>query len=123
MTFPRLVDAVTLRHFGVTEHLAVLEHVLSPCPQPRWTQTIRNEILAGFGFGQPGCSNVLSASFLGEPHEIATADLAGVMRIRVALGGEPGRPTEHLGEAESIFLVDKLHDAFITDDRAAYDFA
>jgi len=45
------------------------------------------------------------------------------MRIRVALGGEPGRPTEHLGEAESIFLADKLHGAFITDDRAAYDFA
>src|SRR5262249_34587039 len=75
------------------------------------------------GNGQPDCDNVLAASFLSVPHQIATADLAEVMRIRVALGGGTGRSTEHLGEAESIFLADKFNGAFVTDDYAAYDLA
>jgi hypothetical protein len=116
-----LVDAVTLRHFGITEHLVVLEHILSAYPLPRWTETVRSEILAGIG--QPDCNNVLAASFLGTPHQIATTEMAEVMKIRIALGGRAGRSTEHLGEAESIFLADKLNGAFITDDRVAYDFA
>ncbi len=45
------------------------------------------------------------------------------MRIRIALSDGKSRSTEHLGEAESIFLADKLNGAFITDDHAAYDLA
>lgn len=121
MTGPRLVDAVTLRHFGITEHLAVLEQVLSAYPSPCWTQTVWSEILAGLG--RPECDNVLAASFLGSPYQVATTEMAEVMKIRIALGGGSGPSTEHLGEAESIFVADKLNGAFITDDRAAYDFA
>jgi hypothetical protein len=123
MSGPRLVDAVTLRHFGITEYLGVVEHVLSPYPPPHWTETVRSEILAGFGLSQPGCSNVLAASFLGTPHQIPTTDMAEVMRIRIALGGGSGNSTKDLGEAESIFLADRLNGTFITDDRVAYDFA
>ncbi len=75
MTNPRLVDAVTLRHFGITEHLATLKHVLSMYLPPYWTDAVRSEILAGIG--QPDCNNVLAASFLGVPHQIPTANLAG----------------------------------------------
>src|SRR6266498_582234 len=121
MTDPRLVDAVTLRHFGITEHLAVLKDILSAYPSPYWSDAVRSEILAGIG--QPDCNNVLAASFLGVPHQIPTADLAEVMRIRISLSDGKSHFTEHLGEAESIFLADKLNGAFITDDYAAYDLA
>lgn len=46
MTDPRLVDAVTLRHFGVIDNLSALEHLLSGYSQPYWTETVRSEILA-----------------------------------------------------------------------------
>ena len=121
MTYPRLLDAVTLRHFGITEHLAALEHVLSAYPLPYWTDAVRSEILAGIG--QPDCDNVLAASFLGVPHQIQTTELAEVMRIRIALSDGNSRSAEHLGEAESIFLADKFNGTFITDDYAAYDLA
>jgi hypothetical protein len=121
MANPRLVDAVSLRHFGITEHLAALKHVLFAYPVPYWTDAVRSEILAGIG--HPDCDNVLAASFLGTPHQILTTELAEVMKIRIALSDGKGRPTEHLGEAESIFLADKFNGAFITDDRAAYDLA
>lgn len=123
MIGPRLLDAVTLRHFGVTEHMGVLKHVLSTCPAPYWTDTVRSEILAGIG--QPDCNNVLSASFLGTPHQILVADMAEVMRIQIVLSEGKGRrrPAEHLGEAEGIFLADKLNGSFVTDDFAAYELA
>jgi len=55
MTDSRLVDAVTLRHFGITEHLATLKHILSAYLPPYWTDAVRSEILAGIG--QPDCNN------------------------------------------------------------------
>jgi hypothetical protein len=121
MTSPRLLDAVTLRHFGITEHLAALEHVLSAYPLPYWTDAVRSEILAGIG--QPDCDNVLAASFLGVPHQIQTTELAEVMRIRIVLSDLNSRSAEDLGEAESIFVADKFNGTFITDDYAAYDLA
>jgi hypothetical protein len=121
MADPRLVDAVTLRHFGITEHLTLLKHMLSPYPPPYWTETVRSEILAGIG--QADCDNVLAASFLGVPRQICTGELAEVIKIQVALSSGKSRGSENLGEAESIFLADKLNGAFITDDHAAYTFA
>jgi len=121
MTCARLVDAVTLRHFGITERLGALGHVLSRYPPPRWTEAVRSEILAGWG--QTDCNNVLGAAFLGVPYQIQTGELVEVIRIRVALSNGMGGSAGHLGEAESIFLADKLNGAFVTDDRGAYDFA
>ena len=121
MTSPRLLDAVTLRHFGITEHLNALEHVISTNAAPYWTGTVRSEILTGMG--HPDCDNVLAASFLGAPYEIEMADLRQVMTIRVALSDGTGSTTKDLGEAESIFLAEKLGGTFVTDDHAAYEYA
>lgn len=118
---PRLLDAVTLRNFGIVEHLGVLKHLLSAYPSPYWTETVRSEILAGIG--QADCDVVLGASFLGSPYQTAEGDLVEVMRIRIALGGARSGANQHLGEAESIWVADKLNGTFITDDHAAYEFA
>lgn len=121
MTEPRLIDGVTLRHFGATEYLSILRQLLEPCREPYWTEAVRSEILAGSG--QMGCDNVLSSGFLGVPYQVATSGLAEVMRIRIALSDGTGPSTKNLGEAESIYVADRLNGIFVTDDNAAYEFA
>jgi hypothetical protein len=122
---PRIVDAVTLRHFGVIERMSVLEHRVDGYPRPRWTETVRSEVLAGID--QPECLAVLAAGFLGQPYEVPPEDLPAIMRLRIALraatGDQDDDPTRDLGEAESIHIVEKLNGAFVTDDAIAYDFA
>lgn len=117
----RVVDAVSLRHFGVVDQLSVLEQVLSPFSSPCWTESVRSEILAGFG--NPDCNNVLRASFLGDPIQIPLQNMATVLKLQIQLGGGTHQPTAHLGEAESIFIAEQSNGAFITDDFAAYNFA
>jgi predicted nucleic acid-binding protein len=119
---PRLFDAVTLRNFGIVEHLSVLKHLQSAHQLPCWAHSVREEILTGLD--QRGCMNVLAASFLGTPQATEPEDLKAVIRLQIALGGGIGRPSsEHLGEAESLVLADKFHGYFVTDDNAAYDLA
>jgi hypothetical protein len=122
---PRIFDGVTLRHFGAIEALHLIEARIAGHAEPRWTETVRSEILAGYT--QPGCAHVLSASFLGVPYTVDVADLGAVFRLRTSLAdpftGEQRDSTRDLGEAESIFVADKFHGTFITDDSAAYDFA
>ena len=122
---PRIVDGVTLRHFGVIDRMSLLEARLVGFPEPRWTEVVRSEVLAGLD--QPECAAVLSASFLGQPYEAPLSEQAAVFRLRVAIRGasddEDDDPERDLGEAESIYAVDKFHGVFITDDSSAYDFA
>jgi hypothetical protein len=66
---------------------------------------------------------VLQAGIIGNPHEVEMQDLKEVFRIRGALSLNETESLEHLGEAESIFLADRLNGAFITDDTAAFAFA
>lgn len=74
--------------------------------------------------GRHDCDVVLSAAFLGLPHEIPLAALPEIYRIQVALSsGRRPAGAQHLGEAEGIYLADKLNGEFVTDDNAAYDLA
>ncbi len=94
------------------------------CPEPRWTETVRSEVLAGIG--RPECDAVLAAAFLGQPYEVSTGDLFEVFTLQVALRDptdDEHDPARDLGEAETIFAADRLNGEFVTDDGAAYDFA
>ncbi|SRR6266568_2280488 len=120
---PRLVDGVTLRHFGIIDTMSLLEARVARCPGPRWTETVWSEVLAGIG--RPECDAVLAARFLGQPYQVSVDDLEGVFRLRIALRdqSDDGDRARDLGEAESIFAADRLNGDFVTDDGAAYDFA
>lgn len=124
-TPPRILDGVTLRHFGAIESLALIDARVVRCYGPRWTEAVRSEILAGMD--QPECANVLAAAFLGTPIEIAVGDMAEVFRLRSRLSNPRDDtqlgPLRNLGEAESIFVADQLHGSFVTDDGPAHDFA
>lgn len=119
-----MIDGVTLRHFGMVERMSLLKARVDSYPEPRWTETVRSEVLAGIG--RPECDAVLAAEFLGVPYEVDDPDeLLQVFRLRARLGSDAidDDPLRDLGEAESIFVADKLHGAFVTDDAIAYDFA
>jgi hypothetical protein len=122
MTGPRIIDAVTLKHFSCVEWLTVLQLRTADRPMPRWVNAVRDEIWAGMG--SHDCDHVLAAGFLGTPHEIPLGEYAEVYRIQVALNdGRQPAGAKHLGEAESMHAADKLNGQFITDDNAAYDLA
>src|SRR3712207_5672481 len=121
MAEPRLVDAVTLRHFGVLNRMDVLGARLSGYPLPRWTQAVQEEIFQHLD--EDDCSAVLAAPFMGNPRDIPGDELAEVFRIQRALSTGDESPTAHLGEAESIWIADRLNGTFITDDSEAFEFA
>lgn len=75
-----------------------------------------------------GClERVLRCAWLGEPVDVPDDVLALVQveAIRKARGGQDNRPTEHLGEAETIYYIETVRPTavFVTDDRPAADYA
>jgi hypothetical protein len=123
---PRIVDGVTLRHFGVIDRMSLLGARLAGFPEPRWTEVVRSEVLAGLG--RPECDAVLAATFLGQPFAAVTpSQQASVFRLRIAIRGasdaDDDDPDRDLGEAESIYAAEMFNGVFITDDSSAYDFA
>jgi predicted nucleic acid-binding protein len=70
-------------------------------------------------------SGVLDSAWLGEPVEFVAADLLPISRVR----GSPATPGDHqamhLGEAESIYLIQSrgIEATFVTDDGPAADLA
>lgn len=123
MPGPVLHDAVTLLHFGVVGRLDVLKSRHSFLPPPFWTDAVRSEVEAGARLSKPGCAAVLDADWLGEPIVPSSSDLRKVFQLLVGLNDGRRPPTAHGGEAEGIYMAEKLGGTFITDDNAAYDFA
>jgi hypothetical protein len=124
---PVLFDTVTLRHFAACDSLALLEAFHDGHPHPCWTEAVHGEVdyiaRTRSGPERKQCRYILSQNWLGEPVEPAADDQLGIMEFWIALnpGDEP--PTEHAGEAQSIYLAGRLDAIFATDDAAAYDFA
>jgi hypothetical protein len=123
---PRVFDGVTLRHFGIIDRMSYVEARLVGYPEPRWTGVVKSELLAGLG--RPECDAVLAVSFLGDPFEAGPSEQLAVFRLQAAIRGtlddeDDDDSARDLGEAESIYVADKLNGTFITDDWSAYEFA
>jgi len=117
---PRLVDAVTLRHFGAVHRMDVLEARLQGYSHPRWTEAIQDEILRYID--EDDCATVLASGFLGTPYHIPDEAFAEVFRLQIALGGGTDA-LQNLGEAEAYWVADHKNGTLITDDYAAFDLA
>lgn len=120
---PVIHDAVTLRHFAAVGRLDVLRACHGHRPEPRWTEGIRAEIESAQHEGESHCTDILSATWLGPPADLTTAELADVYRLQVGLNDGRQPPTGHRGEAEAIYFAEKLNGQFATDDNGAYEFA
>lgn len=91
----------------------------------RWTQAVQGEIRRWANTLEfRKLSALLEGGWLGEAIELdSDEDLHAVEGIRMALGGIPSAPRQHLGEAESIRAIEtrpELKGAiFLTDDGDA----
>lgn len=126
MAAPAIFDTCSLENFTVVDRLDLLEGRYGH--RACWTVTIESEVTRGLR-KEPKLRDVLDAKWLGEPIDIMP-DVEGVQAIfnnRRALSKVPSAmaATEHLGEAEIIYLMETGHRdwLFITDDQPAKDMA
>jgi hypothetical protein len=117
-------DTCTLWNFAAIDRLDLLEERYGH--RARWTETVQWELRRSVT-STPYLQAVLVAAWLGTPVEIGgrPAALAEINNIRRALGALPGRPTQHLGEAEIIYHLQFVDQGgfFLTDDQPALEFA
>jgi predicted nucleic acid-binding protein len=120
-----VIDACSLQNFATVDRL----HLLEARFQGRaiWVRAVEYEVRRGIE--QTRClERVLRCTWLGDPVDVPTDDVLALVRVeelRRALGGRADRPTEHLGEAESMYYIETVQRSaiFVTDDRPALDFA
>ncbi len=94
-------DNTVLCNYASIERIDLLKSVVTD--RGRWTQAVYAEARNSAAWW-PCLSEVMDGSVLGEP--IETDDADQVNRIRLArLGGSPLKPMEHLGEAETCYLI------------------
>ncbi len=121
---PRLYDAVTLRHFAVAEELDLCRVLHEDLPTPCWTQAVADEIAEGAALGEDDCLAIQECAWLGEPFtQLDLRDVLEVQRLRIALSGVSKGPVSHAGEAETLYVTEKLGGSIVTDDGPAHDFA
>lgn len=120
MPDPRLIDAVTLRHFGTVQRMDIIATRLEGYPLPHWTHAVQDELLREIA--DYGCGTVLASGVLGNPYQVPDSAQLELIRTQIALGGTAGS-LEQLGEAETFLAADRLNGTLITDDFDAFDFA
>lgn len=119
-------DNTVLCNFGTVGRLDLLRKVLDGCG--RWTEAVAEEARRSAAYVRD-LSRLRAEGWLGEPIELCTdAEIALADRLRRAVfGGLPTEPLRHLGEAETLALVQTRQEfagaVWITDDRDAGEYA
>jgi predicted nucleic acid-binding protein len=119
-------DNTVLCNFAAVDRLSLLEKVLDG--RGRWTQAVAYEAERSSRH-LPPLRTVAADGWLGEPIEIddpRETELVDRLR-RLVFGGNPRRPLQHLGEAETLTLIQHrsafAESVWITDDGEAGRFA
>ncbi|MEY9844931.1 hypothetical protein [Streptacidiphilus sp. MAP5-3] len=119
-------DNTVLCNFAAVDRVALLEKVLDG--RGRWSEAVAREARLSTRH-LPPLAGLAERGSLGEPVEISDPDeRTEVERLRRAVfGGDRRRPTQHLGEAETLTLItrrrDFRHAVWISDDRDAARYA
>ena len=115
-----------LCNFAAVKRLDLLESVLAG--RGRWTAAVAYEATASTRF-LPALADIPRRGWLGEPVEVTEpADIRKINQIRRAsFGGTDDAPLQHLGEAETCFVIrewTQFHGScWLSDDREAVRFA
>ncbi|MCG0285537.1 hypothetical protein [Streptomyces sp. PSAA01] len=119
-------DNTVLCNFAAVDRLSLLEKVLDS--RGRWTQAVAYEATRSARH-LPRLRTVLADGWLGRPIEIDDpheTELVDRLR-RLVFAGDPRRPLQHLGEAETLTLIQNRPEfagsVWITDDGEAGRFA
>ncbi|WP_051944563.1 hypothetical protein [Streptacidiphilus rugosus] len=119
-------DNTVLCNFAAVDRLPLLEKVLDG--RGRWSEAVAREARLSARH-LPPLAGLADRGTLGEPVEITDpVTRAEVERLRRAVfGGDRRRPTQHLGEAETLALITKEREfrrsVWISDDRDATRYA
>lgn len=119
-------DTTVLCNFAAVGRLDLLQSVL--LRQGRWTEAVAEEVRKSARH-LPTLATVRADGWLGEPVEIdEPSEVAQVERIRRAVfGGTPERATQHLGEAQTCYILKSwppFQDSeWVSDDRDALRYA
>jgi hypothetical protein len=113
-----------LINFAAVGRIDLLESILRG--RGRWTEAVEQEARKS-GQYFPALSREMD--WLGEPIEIddpaETTQIEGIRRA--VFGGTPGRPLQHLGEAQTCYLLrfraEYRESLWLSDDREAIDYA
>ena len=123
LVFP---DNTVLCNFASVNRLELLEGWLRG--RGRWTAAVAYEVGRSTTV-LPALASIGRDGWLGEPIDIEDAQsVARVETIRrVVFGGAPDRPLQHLGEAQTCFLLAEWSEFtgawWVTDDEDAYEYA
>jgi hypothetical protein len=123
-----LYDTVTLLHFAACNRLDILRDLSRASSPPFWVERVHGEVEDGanrlLGPPRTQCRYILSQTWLGDPHEPLPADQLAIFSIRTALdSGLGGDPSQHLGEAQTIYVAEELGAVIATDDGPAFSYA
>ena len=120
---PVFLDACTLWNFAVVDRLDILFGLFEAACV---TETVVMELRRG-ARDEPALARALATRWLARPVEVCASptEIAEIELVRRAMGGSPGRPLRHLGEAELIWLLEnrEIGATLATDDRPAAAFA
>lgn len=119
-------DNTVLCNFAAVERLDLLEAALAG--RGRWTEAVADEARRSTKY-LPGLAEISRKRWLGEPIEID--DENEVMRIerirRAVFGGTSERPRQHLGEAQTCYLIkswpELVGSHWVSDDKEALKYA
>lgn len=122
---PVLYDAVTLRHFAAVSRLDILKICHEHRSEPRWTTSVRKEIVTAANKGIHHCIMILQETWLGRPVNPTRAETKEIVSLQsmLMLPEDHPYPHAHLGEAQSIYFAEKHQGQFATDDNAAFELA
>lgn len=117
-------DTTVFRSFEAGARLSWLRTYLGD--SGRWTEVVEDEVKKSLG-AHPGLEAVFVETWF--PASETARDTGELSQIdqfrRAAMGGDPSRPTEHLGESETYVIMRNrpafADSFFVTDDHDAYE--
>jgi hypothetical protein len=119
-------DNTVLCDFAAVDRLDLLRSILGE--RGRWTEAVAFEAHKSARY-LPALSSLTADEWLGEPVEVTDeAEIQRIERIRRAVfGGTDERPLQHLGEAQSCYVIlnwaEFARSWWITNDRDALRYA
>lgn len=125
MTIYWFPDNTVLCNFAAVDQLPLLVRILDE--RGRWTDAVAQEA-AKSSSTYPALRSIREDGWLGEPIEVSDEDeVARIDAIRRAVFGGGDKPTKHLGEAQTCYIIKHwpsyADSHWITDDRDAYEYA
>jgi hypothetical protein len=119
-------DNTVLCNFASVDALGLLESILNG--RGRWTEAVAYEAKSSAQSSYARLAAVAADGWLGEPLEIQDSEADLVERVRrAAFGGLAGAPLQHLGEAQTLHVIQFWpgfrSSLWLSDDRAACDHA